>query len=199
MCSPAPIFASAISVAVVLACFAPHVSMAQDSTVISRPTASAWEAAARKYGVDVSLLYAMALRESGLRRSDGAVRAWPWTLRSAETGAIYFETYEAAVEKLTSLIAQGKKNIDVGLMQVNWGWNGHRQPDPRKLLLPSENIEVAAQILREHLDTLGGDLRNAVARYHNPRAELGIPYAVSVLAIRDFLQKDQASQEALRN
>lgn len=188
-----------MAAALVLVCLPPRASWAQDSTVQPRPVSSAWEAAATKYRVEVSLLYAMALRESGLRRSDGAVRAWPWTLRSTETGAIYFDTYEAAVAKLTSLIAHGTKNIDVGLMQVNWGWNGHRQPDPRKLLLPSENIEVAAQILREHLDTSGGDLRNAVARYHNPRAELGIPYAVSVLAIRDFLQKDQSSQEALRN
>ena len=124
------------------------------------------------------------------------LRPWPWTLHTPEAGSLYFDTYDAALEKLKSLIAQGTKNIDVGLMQINWGWNGHRATAER-LLLPTDNIEIAAQILREHLNEYGGDRRRAVARYHSPRPERGLPYAASVLAIAEELRQSTAIQLAL--
>jgi Transglycosylase SLT domain len=170
-------------------------TLAQNSPAESTP--SAWVAAASKYRLNVLDLYALALKESSLRRSDGVVRAWPWTLNSPQTGALYFESYETALAKLTELIAQGTKNIDIGLMGVNWRWNGHRLPDPKRLLLPAENIEIAAQILREHLDAFDGDLRLAIARYHNPRSEIGIPYAASVLAIREYLRANRDIERSL--
>lgn len=176
--------------------FASRTSLAQNSPTDRAP--SAWVAAADKYRLDVLDLYSVALRESSLKRADGGVRAWPWTLRTPQTGALYFESYEAALAKLKELIAQGTKNIDIGLMQVNWRWNGHRLPDPKRLLLPAENIEIAAQILREHLDGFDGDLRLAIARYHNPRSELGIPYAASVLAIRDYLRANREIERSLQ-
>ncbi len=157
---------------------------------------SPWRAAAEKHDVDALDLYAIALQESRRRRGDGMLRPWPWTLHTPEAGSLYFETYEAALEKLKSLIAQGTKNIDVGLMQINWGWNGHRATAER-LLLPADNIEIAAQILREHLNEYGGDRRLAVARYHSPRPERGIPYAASVLAIADELRQSTTIQLAL--
>jgi soluble lytic murein transglycosylase-like protein len=176
--------------------FVSRTALAQDApTDIST---SAWVAAAKKYRVDVLDLYSLALRESSLKRSDGAVRAWPWTLCTPQTGALYFESYEAALAKLTELIAQGTRNIDIGLMQVNWRWNGHRLPDPKRLLLPAPNIEIAAQILRENLDAFDGDLRLAIARYHNPRSELGIPYAASVLTIREYLRNNRNIEQSLQ-
>lgn len=159
-------------------------------------SASPWRASAEKHDVDALDLYAIALQESRRRRDDGMLRPWPWTLHTPEAGSLYFETYEAALEKLRSLIAQGTKNIDVGLMQINWGWNGHRATAER-LLLPADNIEIAAQILREHLNEYGGNRRLAVARYHSPRPERGIPYAASVLAIADELRQSTAIQLAL--
>lgn len=158
---------------------------------------SPWRRSAEENDIEAIDLYAIALQESRLRRPDGWLRPWPWTLHSPETGSLYFATYEAALEKLTALIAEGKTNIDVGVMQINWGWNGYRAGDPKRLLLPAVNIEIAAKILREHLNEYGGDLRRAIARYHNPRAERGVPYAASVLAIRDHLLGAKAVQLAL--
>lgn len=157
---------------------------------------SAWTRAAAKYGLQEVDLYAIALKESRRYRSDGLVRPWPWTLHSPETGALYFETYEAALEKLTALLAEGKTNIDIGVMQINWGWNGHRAADAKRLLLPAENIEIAAQILRENLDQYG-DMGLAIARYHSPRAERGRAYAASVLAILEYLRRAKWIQLAL--
>ncbi len=166
------------------------------SVIVKAESASPWRAAAEKHDVDALDLYAIALQESRRRRGDGMLRPWPWTLHTPDAGSLYFETYDAALEKLKSLIAQGTKNIDVGLMQINWGWNGHRATAER-LLLPADNIEIAAQILREHLNEYGGDRRRAVARYHSPRPERGLPYAASVLAIAEELRRSSAIQLAL--
>lgn len=169
---------------------------ARETTHIQPTASSAWSRAATKYGFEEVDLYAIALQESRRHRSDGLVRPWPWTLHSPETGALYFDTYEAALEKLMSLLAEGKTNIDVGVMQINWGWNGHRVSDPKRLLLPAENIEIAAQILRENLDRYG-DQGLAIARYHSARAERGRAYAASVLAILEYLRHAKWVQLAL--
>jgi len=166
---------------------------AQDST--PPPTMSAgdadeqlWKLAARQSGVDVIDLYAIAFKESRRRRADGAWRPWPWTLNSPQTGALYFDTYEAALTKLKSLIESGERNIDIGLMGINWRWNGHRVSDYASLLKPATNIPIAATIYKEHLDAWGGDRREAIARYHSSRVELGVPYAAAVISIAEDLR-----------
>src|SRR5262245_42586382 len=87
---------------------------------VAAATVSPWLAAARKHNVDPLELYAIALQESRRHRPDGRFRPWPWTLHSHSEGALYFDTYEAVLAKLKSLLARGETNIDVGLMQINW-------------------------------------------------------------------------------
>lgn len=149
---------------------------------------SAWVVAATRYRIDPLDLYAIALQESRRRRADGQMRPWPWTLNSARSGPLYFDTYEAAVTKLNALIAAGERNIDVGMMGINWYFNGHRARDPAALMSVSENILIAAQIYREHLDRFDGDRRKAIARYHSATPTLGGPYAVAVLTMADQLR-----------
>jgi hypothetical protein len=146
---------------------------------------SPWLTAAEKYRLDALDLYAIALWESRVIWSDGLLRPWPWTLHTAVEGALYFPSYEAAREKLEQLIARGETNIDIGMMQINWRANGWRLPTPAKLLLPQNNLDVAAQILRAALDSHAQDRRLAVARYHSSRDELGLPYQEAVFKIRE--------------
>jgi Transglycosylase SLT domain len=157
---------------------------------------SPWRLAAEKHNVEPIHLYAIALHESRRRRPDGMLRPWPWTLHTPKHGALFFESYEAALERLTVLLIE-VTNVDVGLMQINWGWNGHRAPDARTLLRPTANIEIAAQLLREHLNACDENLPCAIGRYHSPRAELGVPYAASVLAIIEHLRSAPEVQLAL--
>ena len=154
----------------------------------SEEDAQLWKLAARQSGVDVIDLYAIAFKESRRQRADGAWRPWPWTLNSPQTGALYFDSYEAALAKLKALIESGETNIDIGLMGVNWRWNGHRASDYASLLKPATNIPVAATIYREHLDACGGDRREAIARYHSSRIEHGVPYAAAVISIAEDLK-----------
>lgn len=166
-------------------------------TIASGEDAQLWKLAAREYGVDVIDLYAIAFKESRRRRADGAWRPWPWTLNSPQTGALYFDSYEAALAKLKSLIESGETNIDIGLTGINWRWNGHRASDYASLLKPATNIPVAAKIYREHLDACGGDRREAIARYHSSRIELGVPYAAAVISIAEDLRSVPGVQLAL--
>ena len=142
---------------------------------------SAWMGAAREYGVNVLALYAVAIQETGVRWTDGFVRPWPWTLNSPATGALYFRTYEDCLRSLEALLTRGETNVDVGLMQINVRANGWRIGSLAQLLVTKNNIRVAAQIIREGLTSHGEDWKVALARYHSPRDELGVPYANAVM------------------
>lgn len=158
---------------------------------------SPWIAFGAQYQVDPLCLYAIALQESRRSFSDGRIRPWPWTLHVEGEGSLYFSTYQGALRKLRELIAAGTTNVDVGISQISWRHQGHRVSDVAALLQVSKNVETAAQIVRENLDQARGDLRLAIARYHNPRPELGLPYAASVLAILEELRKIEGMREAL--
>lgn len=142
---------------------------------------SLWAKASQLAGVPPNTLYAIALQESGMRWRDRTFRPWPWTIyvnkgsASINSGPHRYPTKEAAVNALTIMLKQGITNIDVGLMQVNIYWNGHRVRDKRLLMEPGINIMVAAGILKDvHA---GNDLRLAVARYHSFNAGRGAAYS----------------------
>ncbi|MFL6600829.1 MAG: transglycosylase SLT domain-containing protein [Steroidobacteraceae bacterium] len=101
---------------------------------------------------------------------------------------MYFPNYEAALAKLREVLARGETNVDIGILQINWRANGYRLPNPAELLIPRNNIDVAAQMLRELLDRCNGDWSCAVARYHSPRTDLGEAYEASVRRIVERLR-----------
>lgn len=149
---------------------------------------SQWIVAGKRHGVDPLDLCSIALQESRRHRPDGYLRPWPWTLHTPAEGAMHFTDCRSALSKLEQLIAQGHTNIDVGIMQVNWGHHKQRVSTPAELLTLTHNIDVAAEIHRENLDATDGDLQKAIAWYHNRRPELGLPYAAAVLTIREYLR-----------
>ncbi|MCP4935007.1 MAG: hypothetical protein GY927_12565 [bacterium] len=67
-------------------------------------------------GIPHTLLYAMALTESGKQiEPAGGYRPWPWTLNLAGQG-YFFDSRSAAWKALTGWISEGKRSIDIGLM-----------------------------------------------------------------------------------
>ena len=79
---------------------------------------------------------------------------------------MFFETRHQAALALDSILAEGIRNVDVGLMQVNWGYHHASVSSPSDLLDPSTNIRVASQILREAMTRTKGDVAKAVGAYH---------------------------------
>lgn len=142
-------------------------------------------------GIDPYLLYAVALTESARVLND-TVAPWPWALnRKGET--IYLDGPKAAAARVRSLLATGHQSIDIGLMQVNLRWHGHRVQRAEDLLDPVTNLHVGADILAESIASAPGDLILGVGRYHswNDRTA-AYQYGRKVLALADLIKSTQA-------
>lgn len=118
--------------------------------------------------VPQSVLLKIARLESGRRFQDQTV-SWPWTLNNAGEGH-YFSSRSAASDKLRKLLALGRKNIDVGCMQLNIRWHARYFPDIASMLSPFENVSYAAKYL-EQLYHETGSWEKTVKFYHsrNPK------------------------------
>ncbi|MEW8015106.1 MAG: lytic transglycosylase domain-containing protein [Candidatus Sedimenticola endophacoides] len=150
----------------------PHSSLAQ-STLASPP---AFRVVAGEYGVPYSLLFAVALTESG-RSNNGKFLPWPWTL-NVRGESRWYESRQAVVDDLRRLIAAGE-TPDVGLMQVNWRYHADRLGDPEQAVDPWFNLRAGASVLvDEYSDT--GDWWKAVGRYHSRRPERAAHYTERV-------------------
>jgi hypothetical protein len=135
--------------------------------------------------VDPLLLYAVALVESRGSAGAGFIRPNQFALRNAPSGSRYPKTHEEAALLLPRYIAEDRLT-DIGAMQINYRWNGHRVDDPIKLLDLKTNVLVGAQILCEAIAANPKDLRIGIGGYHtmNPdRIEDAIRYGENVLYI----------------
>ncbi|AUH01891.1 lytic transglycosylase domain-containing protein [Prodigiosinella confusarubida] len=128
------------------------------------PVYHAIAAAAR---VPAESLYSLALTESSRRLPYGE-RPWPWTINVAGKG-YRFKTREAAWQALLQFIRKYPlKRIDVGIAQVNLGWNGHLFASFYDAFDPYTNLRVAANILRTCYDASPGSWIKAAGCYHHP-------------------------------
>lgn len=140
---------------------------------------------------DPLLLYSLALKESRTSAGVGLVAPHPFALRNAPSGALYPSTYMDAKARLGKFIAEDVLT-DIGIMQINYRWNGNRVAQPELLLDPEVNIRVGAQILCESIAQYPVDMQLAIGGYHtrNPRRELDArQYASNVLSIWRSLQR----------
>ncbi|VFR21427.1 Soluble lytic murein transglycosylase and related regulatory proteins (some contain LysM/invasin domains) [plant metagenome] len=126
----------------------------------------AYQLAAQRAGVPSSVLYAVALQESGVRR-DGRLMPWPWSLNVAGESRRYASRAEACTGLHRAMREAQATRIDAGLGQVNLGYHRQRYSRPCDLLDPYRNLDIAAQILREQ-HTPGEDWIVAIGRYHRP-------------------------------
>lgn len=117
--------------------------------------------------VPAESLYSLAMAESTRKTAWGA-KPWPWTINVAGRG-YHYETREAAYTALLEFMQRWPlKNIDVGVAQVNLGWNGHFFPTYRDAFDPYLNLRAAARILRACYDARPGSWLNAAGCYHHP-------------------------------
>ena len=126
-----------------------------------------YRAVATENGIPYTLFYAVALTESG--KPVGVTRhyrPWPWTLNVAGQG-YFFDSRLAAWQALTVWLEQGKRSIDIGLMQVNWRYHRERLSTPWQALDPYFNLRVGAKILQECYFTRQ-DWWASVGCYHAP-------------------------------
>ena len=109
----------------------------------------AYRAVAAERGIPPTVLYAIALTESGRPMAlSGVGRPWPWTLNVGGRG-YFFASRLAAWQALTDWLRAGKQFIDIGLMQVNWHYHEQRLGTPWQALEPYHNLRVGAEILQD--------------------------------------------------
>lgn len=149
----------------------------------------AYQLAARDADIPSAVLYAVALQESGVTLRGRRV-PWPWTLNVAGQ-ARRFQTREAACADLRRALREvPRTRIDVGLGQINVGYQTGRFDHPCELLDPYRNLAIAAAILREH-HTPGEDWLLAIGRYHRPAG--GAPAARYRRSVHQHLARVQGS------
>ncbi len=137
--------------------------------------------------VDARILYSISLVESN-RSAGVAKHVKPDHLVLRAPDRIYrADDKEDACERLNIYAARYKNMVDVGLMQVNLKWNGHRVADRCELIDPANNIRVGAQILREELDKGG---LYAIGRYHSRSPGLALAYSKKVSSVFEKLVKN---------
>lgn len=117
--------------------------------------------------VPAEALYSVALTESSKKLPHG-VRPWPWTINVAGTGYRYTTRQEAYQALLEFMRSYPLKRIDVGIAQVNLGWNGHHFRSTWEAFDPYINLHVAARILRDCYTKKPGSWVAAAGCYHHP-------------------------------
>jgi hypothetical protein len=139
--------------------------LSMPSAAITLPP-PAYQLAAHDAGVPSVMLFAVALQESGTHLQ-GRLIPWPWTLNIAGTAWRYRTRAIACRALRGALPIVGATHIDVGLAQINLGYQRERFADPCDALDPYRNLGAAATILREQ-HVAGDDWLVAVGRYHRP-------------------------------
>ncbi|MDX6751063.1 lytic transglycosylase domain-containing protein [Geminicoccaceae bacterium 1502E] len=132
-------------------------------------------AAERSWGLPEGILRAIALTESGRWDAGrGQGYAWPWTVVSGSI-SVFHDSREAALRHVRELEAQGRRNIDVGCMQINLGYHPDAFARLEDAFDPATNVGYAARFLSE-LQAEAGAWETAVAYYHSRDPERGGAY-----------------------
>ncbi len=155
----------------------------------------AYQLAAQRAGIPSVVLYAVALQESGVRRAERIV-PWPWSLNVDGQSSRYASQVQACSGIHQALRDLPPTRIDVGLGQINLGWQEHRYHQPCDLLNPYNNLAIAAQILKEQYIP-GEDWLLAIGRYHRPSG--GAPAARYRHSVSQHLQRVLGPQQAFTN
>ncbi len=148
-----------------------------------------WGQIARRHRIDPYILYAVALTESRKNGEQNCVVPWPWAINNAGNSFIPSSQQEAKA-LLNQMLDQGKRNIDVGIMQVNLRWHGHRVAKPEQLLIPSTNLEIGASVLSEAIQSVPNNLAHGIGRYYSWKNEsAAIQYGQKVIALADQIRE----------
>ncbi|MBP5057692.1 transglycosylase SLT domain-containing protein [Pseudomonas chlororaphis] len=126
----------------------------------------AYQLAAQRAGIPSTVLYAVALQESGIRRN-GRIVPWPWSLNVAGQSRHYTTRADACAGLQRAMRSTPHTRIDAGLGQINLGYHQQRYSTACDLLDPYRNLAIAAEILKEQHIT-GEDWMVSISHYHRP-------------------------------
>lgn len=147
-----------------------------------QPITAPFDDVAKAANISPSILAAVALNETSRNG-----KPWPWTLDVAGH-PFFFHSRDEAYRAASYLLAHHFVWFDIGIMQVNWKYNGWRFKNVWQALQPSINMSAAANILNTNFDKTHSWAR-AVELYHSANRYLGRTY------LADFLRHLQVVAE----
>jgi len=154
----------------------------------SKLQSTLWWQIAKHHQLDPYILYAVALIESAKGNPSNQVSPWPWAINKSGKSILPDSQQEARV-LLNKTLAEGRRNIDVGLMQLNLYWHGHRVGKPEQLLNPVTNLQIGALVLAEAIQSAPHDLVLGVGRYHSwQNTKAAVSYGRRVLAVANQIR-----------
>ena len=119
------------------------------------------------YGIPENLLISVSLTESGRKIKNGEFISWPWTINRKGKGK-FFDDKVTAINYVKEYTKKGKKNIDLGCMQVNFMYHPNAFKNFYEAFDPDKNVEWAANMLKS-LYAKFGTWESAVGYYHSYR------------------------------
>ena len=162
------------------------------------------------YDIPKNLLLSVSLTESGRKIKNGEFISWPWTINRKGKGK-FFDNKVTAINYVEKYTKKGKKNIDLGCMQVNFMYHPNAFKNFSEAFDPDKNVEWAAAMLKS-LYAKFGTWEAAVGYYHSYRRSKRKKYSqkvfntlaslkghknfnfIQVTENKDYREKDATSQ-----
>lgn len=132
----------------------------------------------RLYELPQNLLLSMSLIESGRKLKNGEFVSWPWTINIKGKGK-FFKDKKSATNFVKNYVSEGKKNIDIGCMQINYMYHPNVFKNFDDAFEPEINVKESA-ILLKSLYRKFGSWKEAVGYYHSYRTSKRIKYSSKV-------------------
>ena len=107
--------------------------------------------------------------------------------------AVFNKSLEEASWLVKKKLDSGLKNIDLGVIQLNYRWHGDKFNNVTQMLMPENNIKYAASLLKS-LKVKHGSWHKAVKYYHSAKPEHHRKYSRKVVAywlVRDRTQEKE--------
>ena len=130
------------------------------------------------YDIPKNLLLSVSLTESGRKIKNGEFISWPWTINRKGKGK-FFDNKLTAINYVKEYTKKGKKNIDLGCMQVNFMYHPNAFKNFYEAFDPDKNVEWAAIMLKS-LHGKFGSWESAVGYYHSYRNSKRKKYSLKV-------------------
>lgn len=141
-----------------------------------------------KYELPNKLLLSVALTESGRTLDTGEFVSWPWTVNYKGRGK-FFKSKEAATDFVKNYTKNGKRNIDIGCMQINYMYHPNAFKNIEDAFDPQLNVEWSAKLIKSLYERFGS-WKKAVGYYHSYRTSKRTKYSAKVFNTWLDIKKD---------
>ena len=137
------------------------------------------------YKLPNKLLTSISLVESGMVKGN-EINPWPWAL-NVNGKSQYFDNKKDTMSFLKESL-KNSRNVDVGCMQINYKFHGHKFKNLDHILNPEENVKYAAKFLQK-LFKRHKSWNEAISHYHSSEPARKRKYLTKVRNFWDKLRQ----------